>query len=1066
MNNIRLVSASAGSGKTYSLTERVLEAVAAEGIAPDRIMAVTFTKKAATELVERIRERLVQPNGEDLKRWKIDPAVLRQRAALLSDAYIGTVNGICGRLLREYAFEAGLSPAIDVLPEEEADRLFRLAIAAEIDAFYPRLIDAARRLHRNGEGNGFQKDPDWKDDVQDLVDMARANGIEAGRLAAMAEDSVTGLLELLGKPQKGVSNDKLLAEIGKALEAIETCEDSTDTTAKAVRTLRAGQRALERGYWTWKHWSDLAAQKAGKRSGADECLEDLRAYAARVQHHPQLHEDVRTLTRGVFECAAKAMQSFDDYKRAHGLMDFVDQESKVLALLDTEAVRARIRERIDVVMVDEFQDTSPIQLALFAKLAEMVDRCVWVGDQKQAIYGFRGADPVLMDEVIGALSKEQVDVLEYSWRSRPGLVGFANAVFERAFEGSIPPERVRLEPKRADADGQALPLAVWQVQGSNKGSRTAALAEAVAGLLEQPEEWQVVDRESGQVRNARAGDVAILCRTHNACADMAEALAELGISASYGSGSLLVQPECAAVLAGLRLLVDPEDSLALAELVQYLPGHASADSWLDELIVDGLEKASASWVNDERIARLMQQKSSVPAASPLELTRMVADVLQVRDAAFSREQPEQALSNLDALERLVRSYEDACKARHEGASLPGLVYWISCQDDPGLPAGQGEDTVQVLTWHASKGLEWPIVILSDLDSKPKYSPFGLSVLPAEHFDTHAPLADRKIRFWPEPVSGGNLPFTARVEASDAYKKARERELGERKRLMYVGMTRARDYLVLVQPCGGRAGPLHWLDDLTPEGSLISLPETAGDDAVVKVDDKPFACRMRLWTGDREEPVNLGNSRNWLAATRQLEPSFPPYAVSPSDFELPENVRASVADVVELGERIELGANVDMAQLGEAVHGFLAADSASDDREVRLQRARDLLQAWEVEKAMRPEDLLAMADRLHGWIRRQWPDATVCREWPMRLKMGEQVAHGWMDMVIESCDGFAIVDHKSYPGDPRDLEERAGKFAGQLFLYRQALAEATGRADVELWLHFALQGCMLRMEIDG
>ncbi len=1063
MDNIKLISASAGSGKTYSLSEQVLEAVAAEGIAPDRIMAVTFTRKAATELVERIRQRLVHPNAEDLQRWNIDPAELRRRAVLLADAYIGTVNSICARLLREHAFEAGLSPAIDVLPEDESDRLFRLAIAAEIDAFYPKLIDAARRLGRNGAGNVYRKEPDWKRDVQKLVDMARANGVSSTELGSMAGASIAGLLGMLGKPMKGVTTVGLVTLIKDALSAVEASEDATKGTRDTVRKIQAIQRALERGYWSWKDWSTLAGIKANKC--ADPCLEDLRLYAARVQFHPQLHEDVRTLIEGVYDCAVAAMESFDRYKRLHGLMDFVDQESKVLALLDNDAVKGRIRERIDVVMVDEFQDTSPIQLGLFAKLASLVHRCVWVGDQKQAIYGFRGTDPVLMDEVIGALTEKQVDVLRYSWRSRPGLVRFANAVFEEAFKGEIPGERVQLEPRRKDVSGQAVPLAVWHVHGRNKSLRSASLAEAVAALLEKPEEWQVVDREDGQVRKARPGDVAILCRTHSACVEIAAALAELGISASYGSGALLVQPECASVLAGLRLLVDNEDSLALAELARYLPDHDSADSWLNELLVEGLENASEYWRRDQRIVNLLQLKQHVATVSPLELARMVEDVLQVRDAAFMRERPDQVLANLDALEQLVRTYEGACKTRHEGVSLPGLIYWISCQDDLGLPAGQGEDTVQVLTWHASKGLEWPIVILSDLDSSPRYSPFGLQVEPAEGFNPHDPLADRSIRFWPEPVSGPNLPFTDTVEASDAYLDARKREMGERRRLMYVGMTRARDYLVLVRPVAKEPAELHWLNHLTSDGSLIRLPDTS-EDTAIEVSGEPFECRLFQWMGKREDVVDPGNSREWLMATRQAKPDFLPYSVTPSDFDLPNHIQASVAEVVELGERIELHAKADMANVGEAVHRFLAADSVTDNNDTRLLRAQRLLQAWEVDSAIMSEDLLVMADRLHDWVKQQWPKASVRREWPMRLKVGGRVAHGWMDMLIESDDGFAIVDHKSFPGAADDLEARAEKFAGQLYLYRQAAAGSSGKQQGQLWIHFALQGRMLRLSLDG
>ena len=204
---------------------------------------------------------------------------------------------------------------------------------------------------------------------------------------------------------------------------------------------------------------------------------------------------------------------------------------------------------------------------------------------------------------------------------------------------------------------------------------------------------------------------------------------------------------------------------------------------------------------------------------------MVTDVLGIRHDLYGSANPKQSLANLNALEQLVAAYQDSCKSRHQGASLPGLSYWLSCQDDPGLPEGRGENTVQVCSYHKSKGLEWPLVILFDLDAEAKYSPFGTHVESAAAFDPEQPLADRAIRYWPEPLSGKELPFTTTVEKSSAYLDAENTELAERKRLMYVGITRARDYLILTQPFGKRAGDVVWLHELiSAGGDDFTLPE--------------------------------------------------------------------------------------------------------------------------------------------------------------------------------------------------------------------------------------------------
>ncbi len=1066
MNNLKLISASAGSGKTYSLTKMVLEAVI-DGVAPERIMAVTFTNKAAAELKERIRQKLVQPEAEWIAEKNLDSTQLqqlREQAASLSDAYVGTVNSICARLLREFAFAAGLSPAIDILPEEEADRLFRLAVSQELSQYYPALSAPARRLGRDGSGSGYAKKPDWRNDVKTLVNLARANGLRASELNAMANDSVAGLAALLGNVSQSLNSDELLQRVDAVLAEILGLEDTTKGTRDAVSYLRKVAHALRHHYATWADWSGLAKLEAGKSSGANDCLDAVREYALKVQHHPELHADVKQVIEGVFACAAESLESFDRYKRVNGLMDFVDQESKVLELLDHDDVRQRIRERIDLLMVDEFQDTSPIQLALFTRLSGLVDRSVWVGDQKQAIYGFRGTDPVLMDRVIDQLRDDQLVVLENSWRSRKGLVDFTNAVFAQAF-APMAAERIRLNAKRSEPDELGEPLAVWRIHGDNKLQRADALAAGIAGLLKHADDWKVADREDGSIRPLRAGDIAVLCRLNDNCGEVAEALGRYGISASYGRGQLFSEPECAAVLAGLRLLVDDQDTLALAELVQYLPDHTSASSWLDALI-EQRDQAFDVWKADERIQRLLALRDQVTAHAPLELMQMVVDLLDVRRDMYGSADPKQCLANLEALEQWIGQYQDSCKARHQGASLPGLIYWLACQEDVNQPEGRGEQTVQIISYHRSKGLEWPLVILFDLNSAAKYSPFGAHVHADGAFDPEQPLANRHIRYWPQPLSGKDLPFIETVEASEPYQQAMERELAERKRLMYVGMTRARDYLILTQPRGSRAGDTLWLTDLIPDAdAAITLPEPDDQTPAIGVGEARFSClSQQCYAQEEAEQIGRNQSQWHLPPARLPDTPHAPYAVVPSQFDLLLGESGCADAPITLGERTLLPADVDMVHVGEAVHALFAADRTDLDREQRMAVAASILSGWSVEGMLTASQLIDFSDRLHTWITAQWPDATVRKEWPMRMCIGEQVAHGWIDMVLELPQGYIVIDHKSYAGDAP--AEKASSYAGQLAAYKQAIEQASGKPVLQTLIHMPLQGMMIPLRCDG
>ncbi|MFQ5344709.1 MAG: UvrD-helicase domain-containing protein [Mariprofundus sp.] len=1078
MRNIHLISASAGSGKTYSLTEQVFQAVAS-GVSPERIMAVTFTNKAAAELKERIHQRLVQNQGQQ-------NGEMIEKAGFLADAYIGTVNSICARLLREFAFDAGDSPAVEILPEQETERLFRLSVSHVIGSHYDKLAGPARRLARDGTGSGYAKKPDWRDDVQRIVDLARANGLDQDSVKAMAADSIDGLKKHLGKTRTSLSSAALLKRVRQAIKDIQALDDSTKATKGALSSLRRSAHALEHDYATWADWRSLASVSAAKRSGADDYLEALREYAAQLQHHPKLHDDIEALIEGVFSCAAGALEAFASYKRINGLMDFADQESKVVQLLDSTAVRQRLAENIDLVLVDEFQDTSPIQLALFSKLAALVDQNIWVGDQKQAIYGFRGTDPELMDDVIEQLDDDQIGVLGDSYRSRPALVQFANELFVRALDGVIPAERVRLHAMRKDHSAQNEgvqsegiqsegiqneAIAVWLLAGSRKEQRACALSHGIAELLRQPEKYSVVDRESEELRPIQPGDIAVLSRSNDACRAIAEGLAGYGIRASVGRGALFAQRESILALASLHLLADHDDMLALTELVQCLPEHASATSWLSELAADP-EDAPQQWQQNERIRQLLDV--NVTDQSPLELFECVSDILGLEEYAFRCSDPAQVLANIEALARLAGEYQDACKARHEAATLPGMIYWLGQQDDPGMPEGRGEQTVQVVTYHRSKGLEWPLVILNNLDSQSRFSAFGVAVTPADHFDPTRPLAGRGIRFWPEPFNGKDLPFGEAIESSDEYAKAAMREEQERQRVMYVGMTRARDYLIHAIPYYTRKKTgdpeIHcdWLHSLIPGGDGVVLPEPGDDPCAIRIGKQQFACLMEVIGEDESpEPVDMETTAWFMPETADPQ-DYEPYRLSPSNNPLSEAQTGRVQTVMldSIGETIKVHRGIEMNLLGEAVHRFLAADDLCRQMDVRKCMADRLLNRWSPDSGLGADQLIAISDSFHQWVAGNWPNGRLLKEWPVRLKEGNRVAHGWIDALIETDEGYVLVDHKTIGADIDVCMDRVKEYAGQLALYQRAIQAATGKPVLDSLIHLPLQGSMVRVVYDG
>lgn len=1050
LSPIDVVTASAGTGKTHRLTGAYLDAVAA-GVAPGAILATTFTRKAAAELLERIRGRLLAEGHADAAR-----DVLAGR--------IGTVNALFGRIAAEFALEAGRSPVADVVGEERGAALFAAAADGVIRRHGAAIEPAAWRLRVE----------DWRGLVQEVGARARQNGIAAGDLMESATRSLAGLLALLPEPNTGAEPlDRALADaVAAAVAAIEAAGDTgVKKTADALTALKDAAAALAAGRpLAWVEWVRLSKLDPGaKWKGVAQAVQDAAsAHAA----HPRLHADLRALVDGVFRCAADAMDEYERFKRVQGLVDFVDQEREALALLARDDVRRLLAERIELALVDEFQDTSPIQLALFLALAGVVRRSVWVGDSKQAIYGFRGTDPALIGAVVAHVPPATggtPDRLPRGYRSRPGLVAFHNDLFGAAFPpvGIARQDALVAESARTDGADQPPPLELWTLTGKSWDAALAALACGVATLLAVPDAHPVGERgrADGALRPVRGADIAVLCRSNERCAAVAGAFAAAGLKAAVGRKGLIATPEAGLALAALRYLVDPADTLAMVELAH---GAACADAqpaWLE----DWLQPDAAQRARDASPAlrSLDDARARLLHLTPVEALEVAIVAGGVAEQAKRWGNAVGRLANLDALRGLARAYEDDCRARRGAATAGGLVGFLAEAEDGGdQPPSADPDAVQVLTYHQSKGLEWPVVILLDLHGGPDPSPFGLSVEgPAEGVDPWRPLAGRWLRLWPWPYEaqrkGAHLDTAA--DAAPEMAAARARAHAEAVRLMYVGMTRARDYLILA----ARPRQTAWLDALADaDGNpVLSLPADDGP-AEIGVGDRPHAVVARtLSPPDGEDGTSAAASPDSDLFTLPSAPpaGHPPLRVAPSHWTGMEEGAASpvVRRRIALGDRLPLPGGIDMTRLGEAMHAFLAIDRPDAPPDRRLAQARRLLDRWEV-PGMAGETLVEAGDRLWRAVARLWPGAAWRTEVPVHGRLGLQRATGRIDLLLETADDFVILDHKSFPGPHDRWAERALEHAPQLALYRRLVEAATGRAVTGTFIHMPVVGTLLEV----
>lgn len=1027
MNNIELIKASAGSGKTFELMNRLSASIGA-GTQPEGLLATTFTVKAAAELQGRIRSKLLEEDKGEL-------------ASRVFDGLIGTVNGVCGQLLSEYAIDAGLSPALDVLPENNAEAIFNAAVTAKMAEYGEELEPVAARLSLNPlKEKAFGKTQDWKNDVKTILDLARSNRLGQPELRTCAGQSC----ETLKKVFQGRSDLSLAALKTRVACSADFQAVGNDTKA----TVKAVQAFLR--FSTWQGAAKLAAAKYNKTKDVDFPIELFDGLAEELLDSRQLQDDMCKMIRGVFACAAESLAAYESYKQNYGLIDFVDQECNVLELAEHNPHFGELlKTRLTQIMVDEFQDTSPVQLALFLKLNEFSrNGSVWVGDPKQAIYGFRGTDPELMNAVAANLSK--TGTLPNSWRSKENLVRLSNTIFKRTFSSMKSEEVVLGIPDKRKEAANGGDIEAWHLYGTNAALRMKSLAHGIADLIRS--------------QNIKPCDIAVLFRSNAECATLTTELAALNISASAPSGELLATPECQLVMAAYRYSIDKHDTVALATLLAL---YGETPDWLrllqkakgDFLQMDEDEQGGKDFLHSIRKMSLFQKLKSCDNATPIEILERVIAVLRLDENARNLSNPDRRMANLEELRRLCNAYMNEALVSRSAATPAGFAARLADLAAEQAP-GFGVNTVNVLTYHKSKGLEWPVVILASLNSGGSASAFGIKTVQAEHFDVHNPLKDRKIHYWPWPFGDGgeSAELKNRLAKNPIQKAAELRDEEEGNRLFYVGLTRAESTVIFAfgrkdttkaerkdNPDIEEKLEHTWLDRLTDE-SMFHFPMDVGK-SQWKLDGEMFNLSTKKFSPmdtilPLSSPAVFSDELPDYSAIVHL-----PARLAPSDQPDSSGTATLLCEWTGVLEKPKCKAG-EYNLLGNAFHNYIAIHPKENQKAL----AARILENWGISGAISPMALATVADRLYNWIGNMWPDGKVSCEVPITLRNDEgQLLQGFIDMLIETPDGFVIIDHKTHP-NPADAETYAASCAPQLHIYAEAVAKATGKSVLQTIIH--------------
>ncbi|BDG07108.1 UvrD-helicase domain-containing protein [Anaeromyxobacter paludicola] len=846
------VSAGAGSGKTTCLVELCLRLLSGEATGepcePAALAAITFTEKAAEELSERLRAavgeraRAAGPGSDEARAWLA-------RLHGLDRMQVGTIHGFASRLLREHALEAGLDPDFAVAEEERSSEWRREAArAAVVEAVDAGRAEALRLCAGHGAGGRRQG---LADVVAELLRERATLGAtgpllpapdrteEARAARAALLRACDGLLAAAADVATQ-SGRKAMAALAERAAALPEEDRAGPLTVGGIGRLTGLAQAVK----GWRVGKSDGERSRSLRAELADAAEAFAPLAAEALAGPQKAELCRL--------AARAEELYARRKRAEHALDFDDLLLGARDLLRADApLRAELRGRFRALLVDEYQDVNRLQQELFELLASPGagegPRAVrvGVGDLKQSIYRFRGADVAVfrrfMDELAGGGGR--VLHLSQNHRSSPAVLELVNETFARCMQPAGADARPyelafggddRLLPVRGEGGRPACEL-LCDGEGGRAAERrereAAAVAARVKALVGGAAGLTVPARGPDGVERPRApryGDVAILFRRLTQIGEYERALRAAGIPYRLARGGGFYQaPEVRDLGELLASLFDPEDALSWAALLRspfcgvsdgalFLLGRAGFPR-LARLSPDDAAAALAP-LSGEPLAEARPEPSlpaarggpgrggqDGPAASddaprlarfltvwqslqPLRDRLPVPDLLDRAVAALDVEAA--LLAAPDGERRLVNLRKAIGLARRfsaQGGTARAFAerLRVMAERPPREPEAELEaaDAVAVLSVHQAKGLEWPVVFVPDLGA-------------AQRNDGRRALLDAGDRLCAQlydPAAERFLP-TAAVEA--AREEAKRAQAAESRRLLYVALTRARDHLVL------------------------------------------------------------------------------------------------------------------------------------------------------------------------------------------------------------------------------------------------------------------------------
>ena len=1064
-----IVSASAGSGKTFVMIERLV-ALVLGGADVRSILAVTFTNKAAEQMRDRLRLALIKGISE---REGVEKERLKAQLAALPLAEISTIHAFCGRLIRTYFYAAGVDPAFRIVDGDDADG----------KALQARALDTVLEQAYEEKSPAFslllsvyfrkKKDAALRKTVTDLVKKMRERAGYERALADMgASDDFDALCAYLTQEYRSRADmvarglrerEHVYAGMGEKiagysdwLASVCACiAQQPDLFAMRENVPPKGQRPrrTSKTKVSAEEREALDFQAAAKAE-ADSLFEELEKYTDRETERAR-YLQANTVAQALGRLALAYDAAYMQEKREAGVLDYNDLEQIALHLLEDDVVRADLARKYRAVFVDEYQDVNPVQEAILARLG--CGEVFLVGDAKQAIYGFRGSRSEFFEEKERSLPGSLR--LSSNFRSAPAVLEAVNFVFSSLLPEYVPMRggerykehagevRYYYLPKQKSRGKKA--RTIYSVLNGTGAEKEDARADKVVRIIESELGSEWFDADAQTVRRVRFSDIAVLTRRNEGeAADIARALLARGIPfraaaevnicdffevrllldwLSYLDNGEQDIPYCSALLSAVGGLTERD----LAQVRLYCSGRGSQARMSFRAACAAFERERPDDPVARKLAAFRARAEELRVHACFRTAAQVMNELLALGLEAQIAAKEGGRTRLARVRRLV--------AEGEGADVNTFLAHLRASDYTlKYTESGGEDAVQIVTMHSSKGLEYPVVILAGADVAFKGEDEKHEVMFADlPLESGMRAAAATRAFDPEnKISCSTVLRRACLVSAAAASRKEERNL------LYVGMTRAKYRLHIVfceqanraiapsravrqsdffdfSACARWFVPEQAAEAMAPaRRSLVHRPDAALRDAVLSVYEQPypFEASTRI-------PVKSSATALLLKQVQQAE----------------DERRFSFLDE---DEPFTGGTS---KEAGIAYHAFLQYMTYGKDVRGELARmVREglltsgqaaLLDADHLERILALPCLSALAGK--RCLREQSFLVRLQADEMLETDAADDVVfQGAVDLLVQDDDGYTVIDYKYSVLSDEALKE---KYAVQIRLYRKAVA---------------------------